>query len=54
MLIGNAIPVFLLAPAQTIASLIIDEYTVITVTHNMQQAARISQQTAFVLNGKLG
>jgi len=27
--------------------------TVIIVTHNMQQAARISQQTAFVLNGEL-
>ncbi len=29
------------------------EYTVIIVTHNMQQAARISQQTAFVLNGEV-
>jgi len=29
------------------------DYTVIIVTHNMQQAARISQQTAFVLNGEL-
>lgn len=30
-----------------------DDYTVIIITHNMQQAARISQQTAFVLNGEL-
>ena len=30
-----------------------EEYTVVIVTHNMQQAARISRQTAFVLNGEL-
>ncbi|MBT9173865.1 MAG: Phosphate import ATP-binding protein PstB 3 [Syntrophomonadaceae bacterium] len=30
-----------------------EEYTVIIVTHNMQQAARISRQTAFVLHGEL-
>jgi len=29
------------------------EYTVIIVTHNMHQASRISDQTAFVLNGEL-
>jgi len=29
------------------------EYTIIIVTHNMQQAARVSQQAAFVLNGEL-
>jgi phosphate transport system ATP-binding protein len=28
-------------------------YTIIIVTHNMQQAARVSQKTAFMLNGKL-
>ena len=28
-------------------------YTIIIVTHNMQQAARISDTTAFFLNGKL-
>jgi len=28
-------------------------YTIIIVTHNMQQAARVSQRTAFMLNGKL-
>jgi len=28
-------------------------YTIVIVTHNMQQAARISQRTAFMLNGKL-
>ncbi len=29
------------------------DYTVIIVTHNMQQAARISDQTAFFLSGEL-
>lgn len=29
------------------------DYTIIIVTHNMQQAARISRQTAFLLNGEL-
>jgi phosphate transport system ATP-binding protein len=29
------------------------EYTIIIVTHNMQQAARVSQYTGFFLNGKL-
>lgn len=28
-----------------------DEYTIVMVTHNMQQASRISDQTAFFLNG---
>jgi phosphate transport system ATP-binding protein len=30
-----------------------ENYTIIIVTHNMQQAARVSQKTAFMLNGKL-
>jgi len=41
---------------QRIEGLILElkqEYTVIIVTHNMKQAARISQQTAFILNGEL-
>ncbi len=29
------------------------EYTIIIVTHNMQQAARVSQYTGFFLSGKL-
>lgn len=29
------------------------QYTIIIVTHNMQQARRVSDQTAFFLNGKL-
>ena len=29
------------------------EYTIVMVTHNMQQAARISDQTAFFLLGEL-
>ena len=30
-----------------------EDYTIITVTHSMQQASRISDQTAFFLNGEL-
>ena len=29
------------------------EYTIVIVTHNMQQAARVSQYTGFFLNGRL-
>ena len=29
------------------------EYTIVIVTHNMQQAARVSDQTAFLYLGKL-
>ncbi len=29
------------------------KYTIVTVTHNMQQATRISNETAFFLNGEL-
>ena len=41
---------------QKVEDLIIElkeRYTIIIVTHNMQQAARISSRTAFLLNGKL-
>ncbi|TMV48325.1 phosphate ABC transporter ATP-binding protein [Paenibacillus mesophilus] len=30
-----------------------DNYTIVIVTHNMQQAARVSNQTAFFLNGEV-
>ncbi|CEI71692.1 MULTISPECIES: phosphate ABC transporter ATP-binding protein PstB [Romboutsia] len=30
-----------------------DEYTIVIVTHNMQQAARVSDQTAFFLTGEV-
>ncbi len=30
-----------------------EKYTVVIVTHNMQQAARVAEHTAFFLNGKL-
>jgi phosphate transport system ATP-binding protein len=29
------------------------DYTIVIVTHNMQQAARVSQYTGFFLSGKL-
>ena len=29
------------------------EYTIVIVTHNMQQAARVSEKTAFFLNGEI-
>ena len=30
-----------------------DNYTIVIVTHNMQQAARVSDDTAFFLNGEV-
>ena len=30
-----------------------DQYTIVIVTHNMQQAARVSDRTAFFYNGAL-
>jgi phosphate transport system ATP-binding protein len=30
-----------------------DEYTIVIVTHNMQQAARVSDRTAFFFEGPL-
>jgi phosphate transport system ATP-binding protein len=30
-----------------------DSYTIVIVTHNMQQAARVSDRTAFFMLGKL-
>ena len=30
-----------------------DDYTIILVTHNMQQASRVSDYTSFFLNGEL-
>jgi phosphate transport system ATP-binding protein len=30
-----------------------ERYTIVIVTHNMQQAARVSQRTAFLLEGEL-
>ncbi len=30
-----------------------NEYTIVIVTHNMQQAARVSDMTAFLMNGRL-
>ena len=30
-----------------------ERYTIVIVTHNMQQAARVSDQTAFFYNGSL-
>jgi phosphate transport system ATP-binding protein len=30
-----------------------ERYTIVMVTHNMQQAARVSQQTVFFLNGEV-
>jgi len=30
-----------------------DEYTIVIVTHNMQQAARVSDKTAFLMHGQL-
>ena len=32
---------------------LVKRYSIIIVTHNMQQAGRVSDQTAFFLNGKI-
>ena len=32
---------------------LVERYTIVIVTHNMQQAARVSRQTAFFLSGEL-
>ena len=51
-------PASALDPTSTakIEELVLDlkaRYTIVVVTHNMQQAARISDQTAFLMQGKL-
>ena len=51
-------PASALDPTATarIEELILDlkkAYTIVVVTHNMQQAARVSDRTAFMLNGEL-
>jgi phosphate transport system ATP-binding protein len=30
-----------------------EQYTIVIVTHNMQQAARVSEETGFFLNGEM-
>lgn len=51
-------PASALDPTATarVEELILDlksRYTIVIVTHNMQQAARVSDQTAFMLSGRL-
>jgi len=51
-------PASALDPTSTakIEELVLDlkaRYTIVVVTHNMQQAARISDQTAFLMQGRL-
>ncbi len=51
-------PTSALDPASTskiedLVSELKDEYTIVVVTHNMQQAARISDRTAFFLTGEI-
>ena len=38
---------------EELASELKSQYTIVMVTHNMQQAARVSDFTAFFLSGKL-
>ena len=38
---------------EELISELIKSYTIVIVTHNMQQAARVSHYTGFFLNGKL-
>jgi phosphate transport system ATP-binding protein len=51
-------PASALDPAATsrieeLIMLLKSQYTIVIVTHNMQQAARVSDRTAFLLNGDL-
>ena len=41
------------AKIESLISQLKEDYTIIIVTHNMQQAARVSQQTAFFYEGEL-
>ena len=41
------------AKVEELISELKDNYTIVIVTHNMQQAARISDKTGFFLNGEL-
>ncbi|MEG0391552.1 MAG: phosphate ABC transporter ATP-binding protein PstB, partial [Anaerovoracaceae bacterium] len=41
------------AKIETLIQDLADKYTIVIVTHNMQQAARISDRTAFFLSGKI-
>lgn len=38
---------------EELAQVLKDKYTIVMVTHNMHQAARVSQQTVFFLNGEV-
>jgi phosphate transport system ATP-binding protein len=44
---------FLLAKSQELVHTLKSEYTVVIVTHNMQQAARVSDYTAYMYLGEL-
>ena len=41
------------AKIEDLISSLRDDYTIVIVTHNMQQAARVSQRTAFFYMGRL-
>jgi phosphate transport system ATP-binding protein len=41
------------ARVEGLMRLLADRYTIVIVTHNMQQAARVAAQTAFMLLGEL-
>ena len=38
---------------ETLLGTLKDRYTIVLVTHNMRQAARVSSRTAFFLNGEV-
>ena len=46
-------PVGSLGRLEELVTQIKKDFTIVMVTHNMQQAARVSDYTAFFLNGKL-
>ncbi len=41
------------AKIEELVTVLKENYTIVMVTHNMQQASRVSDKTAFFLNGKI-
>nr|WP_272944473.1 hypothetical protein [Carnobacterium jeotgali] len=41
------------AKIEELVTVLKEKYTIVMVTHNMQQASRVSDRTAFFLNGKI-
>ena len=53
LLIGSGLVILMWQSIYEVAIQLKEKYTIVIVTHNMQQAARISDKTAFFLLGEL-